>query len=192
MQKKVLNISMLLFTASSFLMLSGCSGHGLQDWADETFNNKENQTNITKEDVAVKQPQVEEKQSVPQQEHIPETPTEVKTVALSSPVVVKPKNPTPSQNPALNAVSPSVTATSEGEGIMQKKLDPWVEEEWSATVEKNSTIKELNEDEDRPFTIQEYVDKAGVYLNEKEKQKAEGSQKPSHVQEMEHMPAIGK
>jgi hypothetical protein len=92
----------------------------------------------------------------------------------------------PSQNSELNRVSPMPVATSEG-GVMQKNIDKWTEEEWTPTVEKNATIKAMNEDKDRPFTLQEYVDKASVYLENKPK-----SGKPSHAEELEKLPVIGK
>lgn len=134
---------------AALLSLSGCSGHGLQDWADKTFNN------------------------TPKGEERSEAVSDAPTVP-------------PSQNEALQAVSPSQTATSEG-GVMQKKLDTWVEKEWTPAVETNESIKAMNEDEERPFTLQEYVDKAAVYMENKPE-----SDKPSHSQQLEELPVIGK
>ena len=38
---------------------------------------------------------------------------------------------TPSQNTTLQAVSPSDTAASKGDGMMQHSLDKWLKEEWT-------------------------------------------------------------
>jgi hypothetical protein len=111
------------------LVLSGCSGHTLQDWADEEFNNKQSEPTSTKE--------LKKEESVP----------------------------SPSTNPTLDSVSPSI----KGDGQMQKNLDNWIGNEWTPAVEQNTTIKEMNQDKDRPFTLQEYVDKATIYHKNKPK-----------------------
>jgi hypothetical protein len=46
---------------------------------------------------------------------------------------------TPSQNNNLQAVSPSVTATSKG-GMMQHSLDSWLKEEWSPMTDTAPTV----------------------------------------------------
>jgi len=148
MLHSILKVSISVFTLASTLLFSGCSGHALQDLADETFNDK--------------------------------------------PVKTEKKQPAPSQNPSLNAVSPSVTAASEGDGDMQKGLDTWTEEEWTPKTEGNRTAQEINEDDNSTFTLQKYVNKTGVYLDEKEKEKAGKPKQPSHVEKMESMPVIGK
>jgi len=148
MLHSTLKLSMTVFTLTLLLSLNGCSGHTLQDWADDTINDK--------------------------------------------PVQIEEEQPTPSQNPSLNAVSPSVTATSQSDGAMQKSLDTWTEEEWTPKTEGNSTVQEMHEDDNSSFTLQKYVDKAGVYLDEKEKEEAGKPKQPSHVEKMESMPVIGK
>ncbi|MEK6659033.1 MAG: hypothetical protein AABY36_05070 [Campylobacterota bacterium] len=91
----------------------------------------------------------------------------------------------PSQNKALNSVS-GVQENKKG-GYMQSKLDSWVKEEWTPAVEKNETIKKKNEDENRNFVLQEYVDKMEVYNKEHNSTTAE-----SHTQKVSSMPVIGK
>ncbi len=148
MLHSTLKRSTTVFTFASLLFLYGCSGHTLQDWADDTINDK--------------------------------------------PVQREEEQPAPSQNPSLNAISPSVTATSKSDGAMQKNLDTWTEEEWTPKTEGNSTVQETREDDNSSFTLQKYVDKAGVYLDEKEKEEAGKPKRPSHVEKMESMPVIGK
>lgn len=125
------------------LVVTGCSGHTMQDYADKHFNNKEE----------AKEQKVE--------------------------------YVTPTQNKELNSVSP--TNQTKKDGAMQKSLDTWLEKDWTPTVEKNETIKKVNEDKDRNFTLQEYVDKAGAYLKNKPK-----SDEPSMKEKMDKMPVIGK
>ncbi len=139
-----------LLSLSACLTLSGCSGHGLQDWADETFN--------------------DQGESKYQSMQRPSDATEV----------------SPSEDQALNTISPSKTAASQG-GTMQKSLDEWTEKEWTPAIEQNETIKMQDEDKDRPFTLQEYVDKAGVYIENKPK-----SSGPSHTEKLDKLPVIGE
>ncbi len=141
---------MHLFILSSLLtslLLLGCSGHGLQDWADETFN---------------------ETETTQKREELTATQT------------------SPTDNQALNSISPSKTATSQ-DGTMQKGLDSWTKEEWRPAIEQNETIKAQERDKERPFTLQEYVDKAGVYIENKPEKSG-----PSHAEKVESLPVIGK
>ena len=162
--------SLLVLSIAAIFTISGCSGHALQDLADATFNDKKTES---KEEI---------KETAPAEKRA-EAPTVVKTVVKTKPsdAVVA-----PSQNSELNRVSPMPVATSEG-GAMQKSLDEWTEKEWTPAVEKDEKIKAMNEDEDRPFTLQEYIDKAAVYQANKPK-----SDTPSHVEELEQLPVIGK
>ncbi|MFT7861116.1 MAG: hypothetical protein ABXS93_09330 [Sulfurimonas sp.] len=114
---------------------------------------------------------------------------------------------TPTQNNELNSVSP--TSSNKKAGLMQNSLDNWLKNDWEPTVEQDPTIqkkymkeeavevKEQNntakqevkytEKEDKPFTLQEYVDKAAAY------QKAKPNDyNNSNVKKMESLPAIGK
>ena len=70
---------------------------------------------------------------------------------------------------------------------MQKSLDNWLQTDWTPTVEKNETIKKMDENKSRNFTIQEYVDKAGAYIKNKP-----ASDKPSMKEQMDKLPVIGK
>jgi len=117
----------------------------------------------------------------------------------------------PSQNSALNSISKS-NASKEKEGLMQKSLNSWLENEWEPTISKDKEIqkkymqeekvqnkgeaqtsaKETQEShfvdkEDRNFTLQEYVDKASAYMKEKP-----NDYNSSNVHKMESMPVIGK
>ena len=126
----------------------------------------------------------------------------------------------PSQNPSLRSVSPNATGISK-EGYMQRNLDQWLKEEWtpmtegspsspvpSASAEQplsapsvstesaptvpNVQITSPKVEESTPFTLQKYADKWKVYLENKEKMKAGKVQEPSHLQQMESLPVIGK
>lgn len=156
---------MKAFTSLSILtlfFLYGCSGHGLQDWADEHYNDKRALENSSKEKM----------------------PTHASTKDGTKRSDTKVSSP--SQDKGLNTVSPSKTATSQG-GAMQKSLDRWTKEEWTPAIEQNATLKALDEDPDRPFTLQEYVDKVGAYMKNSPK-----SQGPSHKEKMDALPVIGK
>jgi hypothetical protein len=111
--------------------------------------------------------------------------------------------PSDSQKNALESVS-SDTHPKE-KGAMQNSLDTWLSQDWTPTVEKDeniqkkymdSEIKKTNngkeehvntEDPKRPFTLQEYADKAGAYMKAHEND----PKKPSHVEKMSKMPVIG-
>ena len=98
----------------------------------------------------------------------------------------------PSQNAALKEVSPNGKDKS---GAMQNSLDSWLITDWTPTIEKDEEINtkykktEQNSTEikERNFTLQEYVDKAGVYLKSSPK-----SHETSHVKAVESLPVIGK
>lgn len=90
----------------------------------------------------------------------------------------------PSQNSALNNISSS---HKEKSGPMQESLDNWLKKEWTPTVEKSEDVKEKNLDKSRDFTIQEYVDKATLYIDDNNK-----TYKNSHTKKISSMPVIGK
>jgi hypothetical protein len=110
----------------------------------------------------------------------------------------------PSQNSDLNKISNS--GGKEKPGLMQKSLNSWLKNEWTPTVNKdkkiqkkylkkenvkgsrnNNSEEKYVEDKERNFTLQEYVDKASVYM------KAHPSDdKESNVKKLENMPVIGK
>jgi hypothetical protein len=109
----------------------------------------------------------------------------------------------PSQNSDLNKISNS--HGTEKPGLMQKSLNSWLKNEWTPTVNKdkkvqkkylkkvdaeetnNDTQEKYVEDKERNFTLQEYVDKASVYM------KAHPSvENASNVKKLESMPVIGK
>lgn len=120
----------------------------------------------------------------------------------------------PSQNPSLQAISPSTTATTEG-GYMQRGLDAWLKEEWTPLTQPSSSaivpvpsspsavsgtspatsaaapVTPVPEDT-TPFTLQKYVDKWKVYQENKTKLNEGKPKEASHVQQMEALPVIGK
>lgn len=107
---------------------------------------------------------------------------------------------TPSKNSALNSISPS--ATSDDEHVeyryIQKNTNTWIEEEWEPLTEQNqsdtksNTIASDNNESNASFTLQYYVDKAGVYLKNKEKRDGNKSKETSHTEKIDKMPVIGK
>jgi len=80
---------------------------------------------------------------------------------------------------------------------MQKSLDSWLKTAWTPTVEKDAKVqqkymkpvdsKKYEEDKQRGFTLQEYVDKAGAYMKARP-----NDYNTSHAHKMESMPVIGK
>jgi hypothetical protein len=185
----------LIVSVSTAVLLGGCSGHTLQDWADETFNKKESTDPQTveagvsdNEEKVGKHDKPTENAAAPASEVTKRNNMESTTDAASAGTV------SPSENPALQSISPSPTAggANDEHRLLQQKTNTWIEEEWTPRVETNATIREQNEDEDRPFTLQEYVDKAGVYLKEKEKEQAGKPRSPSHKEQMDELPVIGE
>ncbi len=124
------------------------------------------------------------------------------------------KSVSPSQNKALNSISPSRAASDDHEEHrhMQKNISTWIDNEWdpltedNATIQKtekleyasddNITVKDNNQtssgDNNDSFTLQHYVDKAGVYFDNKERRDANKTKAPSHVDKVNAMPGIGK
>jgi hypothetical protein len=129
-----------MFTYVTFI-LTGCSGHTLQDYADKKFNNKE---------------EIKKNESV-----------------------------SPTKNEALNKVSP--LNQNRPDGSMQKSLDHWLETDWTPTVQKDEKIKKVDANENRNFTLQEYVDKAVAYSKNKP-----DSNESSGVNNLSKLPVIGK
>ncbi|MCK9371737.1 MAG: hypothetical protein M0P91_00955 [Sulfuricurvum sp.] len=116
----------------------------------------------------------------------------------------------PSQNSALQAISPSTTAVSEG-GRMQHALDLWLKNEWapltgsgtpadaasvSAPEVSHSSVPLKTENsasqEEDTFTLQHYVDKWERYNENKKKQEESQKQEPSHIDVVKQIPIIGK
>jgi hypothetical protein len=119
------------------------------------------------------------------------------------------KTVAPSQNSALNSISKS-SAAKEKKGIMQSSLENWLKTEWEPTLSKDATIQKKYmkavpqngkteksqkgdkkstyvERDDRPFTLQEYVDKTEAYLKAKP-----NDYEHSHVKKVESLPVIGQ
>lgn len=101
---------------------------------------------------------------------------------------------TPSNNTALNKISPS--SIKENSGFMQKSLDSFVKEDWSPTLAKDKNIqkkymkkeKEVYvEDKNRNFTLQEFADKISAYTKAKP-----ANHKNSNVTKLNALPVIGK
>ena len=87
----------------------------------------------------------------------------------------------PSANTTLNSVSPDANKKN---GAMQKNLDSWLKDEWTPVVEKK---QEKSTKEEKNFTLQEYVDKAAVYMDSLPKNN--GS---SNVEKLNKLPVIGE
>ncbi len=99
--------------------------------------------------------------------------------------VKKEERVSPTKNEALSKVSPLNDGRTDG--AMQSSLDNWLGSVWTPTVDKNETIKKMDENESRNFTLQEYVDKAVAYSKNKP-----DSNESSMKDKMDKMPAIGK
>jgi len=93
---------------------------------------------------------------------------------------------TPSENKALNDVSPA-HKTKKGY-YLQKKLDGWLKNDWTPTMKKNEVVeKKYEENSSRNFTLQEYVEKAALYIKTHP-----SDPEHSHMKKLESMPVIGK
>ena len=160
-------INITLFYSGILLfvsLLQGCSGHALQDFIDGDKSTTRQTSELEDTKVA------------------------------------------PSQNKALNTVSPSTTASDENEEYryMQKDTNAWIEDEWEPLTENNAsaqkedshaTVSEnnvTNSDDINSTGLQYYVDKAGIYMENKEKRDANKTKVPSHVDKVNAMPGVGK
>lgn len=90
----------------------------------------------------------------------------------------------PSQNSALNSVAGK--EENKKDGLMQQALDSWLLSDWTPTIEKNESIKKKNSNDERDFTLQEYVDKITTYNKEHN-----SSEQNSHKHKISSMPVIG-
>ncbi len=96
---------------------------------------------------------------------------------------------------------------------MQQNTNEWLKKEWDPLTENNSSDVEngnsasnnthkldsndtneslTNEENNTASGLQYYVDKAGIYLDNKEKRDANKTKAPSHVDKVNAMPGIGK
>ena len=112
----------------------------------------------------------------------------------------------PSQSHARNKVSNS--DANNNKGALQGLLDNFLENDWSPTVEKDATIQKKYmkrvvdtnsstqstnikesyiENKSRNFTLQEYADKAAVYIKANK-----SDHNKSHVYKVNTLPIIGK
>lgn len=117
----------------------------------------------------------------------------------------------PSQNDALNKISNS--KGKEKKGYMQEGLDSWLEKEWTPAVSTDEKVQEkymekvtqpessqkepqtpsaktetlYKDKSNKPFTLQEYVDKTEAYMKAR---KVDVNN--SHVEKLKSMPVIGK
>ena len=111
----------------------------------------------------------------------------------------------PAHNDALNSISSSGKTHT---GHMQEIMDSWFKNDWTPTISKDKDIqkKYMRKDgstktvykdgheevhyvdrDDKPFTLQEYVDKASAY-----RKAHPNDYEHSNVKKLESMPIIGK
>ena len=95
------------------------------------------------------------------------------------------KQVNPSQNSTLNSISKSSQKSEKGS--MQNNLDKWLQDEWEPSVRKDTKTQEKYGDKSRDFKLQEYVDKASIYLKEHN-----ATDENSHSQKVQTLPVIGK
>ena len=114
----------------------------------------------------------------------------------------------PSQNSALQSISPSKTASDDHEEhrIMQKNTNEWINGEWKMFTESNTSAPQKPQettangavgtmktaDDINSSGLQYYVDKAGIYLENKKIHDANRTKAPSHVEQIDALPGIGK
>lgn len=161
---------------STVALFYGCSGHTLQELVDGDNRNKSSNT----------------------------ATAEAKITTL----------PSPSNNSTLQSISPSTTAGDDHEKYryMQKNTNEWMENEWNPLTESNSSNEKnsntsdnnkhkllesdsnssLRADENNTYTLQYYVDKASIYIENREKRDANKTKEASHKEMIETLPGIGK
>ncbi len=160
----------LILTTLTIALFYGCSGHALQDLVDGKTSSKSPS---------------EEAKSVP-----------------------------PSQNKALNSISPSSGANDKHaeDRYLQKSTDRWLQEDWIPLTKSNTSVTQttknnntdtnttLNNENNKTRTsndinstgLQYYVDKAGIYMENKKRRDANKTKPPSHTEKINAMPGIGK
>lgn len=121
---------------------------------------------------------------------------------------------TPTQNDQLKTVSPTGGGDKKRKGYLQRSYDKWEKEEWepktrteasqeaeTAQKKRLTTPSSVQKEQHAPAaaqernapkgtTLQSYVDKWKRYLNKEEKEEKSDT-KPSHVETLDAMPAIG-
>ncbi len=116
----------------------------------------------------------------------------MKSILLSSTLVFTLFAQAPSQNSALKSISPSGSQKNTPSAI-QNSLDSWLRDDWEPAQKKNQEkekslhVKE-KEKNSSSFKLQSYVNKWEKY----NKEKASEPKKPSHVEMINSLPAIGK
>ena len=110
----------------------------------------------------------------------------------------------PSQNSALQSFSPSKTASDDHEQyrVIQKSTNEWIKNEWEPLTEHNNTITKSNknpdsvtqapalEDSNTTANLQQYVDKAGLFIENKKIRDANKTKAPSHTEKISKLPGI--
>jgi len=163
--KLTIQLTLILFAIT---LLSGCSGKNitLQDYADKWFNEKEvSENNISSND------------------------------GENSKTVVLEKREKPKKNPAADIAWSSTSKAdirNKGEGSLQKSLDTWTKEEWEPAFEGDINQSEQDKAANEHFTLQHYFDKAGKYMDKKERENEGKPKEPAHYEKMESLPVIGK
>jgi hypothetical protein len=128
-----------------------------------------------------------EKETLPQntkdikpQNELPAKTTKVEKTAAATTAVVatSPKPKSKTINPGKSTVGSSIAPSSvnkrdthmKGQGAMQSGLDTWTKEEWEPAFkdDENQTIKD--EEANKHFTIQHYIDKYSKYSKSKDKE----------------------
>ena len=66
-------------------------------------------------------------------------------------------------------------------GFLQKHLDNWLKKDW------NPAVKKKDKDTSKRFRLQDYVDKASLYMNAHP-----SDYNNSNVKKLENLPVIGK
>jgi hypothetical protein len=110
----------------------------------------------------------------------------------------------PSQNSALQSLSPSKTASDDHKEYryIQKSTNEWIKNEWEPLTEGNNTITKSNknynsvtqdpalEGANSSTNLQQYVDKAGLFIENKEIRDANKTKVPSHTEKISKLPGI--
>ena len=110
----------------------------------------------------------------------------------------------PSQNSALQSLSPSKTASDDHKAYrhIQKSTNEWIKNEWEPLTECNNTITKSNknyntvtqepalDDANSTANLQHYVDKAGLFIENRKIRDANKTKAPSHTEKISKLPVI--
>ncbi|NOQ30873.1 MAG: hypothetical protein GQ570_07095 [Helicobacteraceae bacterium] len=178
-------VTLTLTSLVTFIALSGCSGHTLQDYADGYFNKKDQEPRAVTAKEVLKEEQTTQISTPLKVEAVDDTeePRNVVVNAQAEPKEVEEYNARVNTTAVMSA-----TAINNEKGYMQKNLDSWVEKKWVPFFSKEENKEAFEKEEQTPFTLQKYIDRWSEY----NKAHPDDPNKTGLVGKMKTMPVIGE